>query len=347
MKKLSVAITALMLSALMLASCAPKQDVSSQTQSSVPQSTSQETVQTPKTTFKIASLKGPTTMGVVKMMEDAEKGEARHNYEFNMYGAADEITPQLVKGDIDVAIVPANLASVLYNQTQGEIVTAGINNLGVLYMISSSDEVKTIADLKGKTIYTTGKGTTPEYILNYILDKNGLVVGTDVNVEYKSEATEVASMLNVSGENSIAMLPQPYVTTYLMQNEGFKVVLDMNKEWEAVSPDSAIVTGVLVARKAFIDENKAAFDEFLQDYEKSCAYTNENIEAASQLVVKYEIVPKAPIAQKAIPMCNIAYIGGDEMKSMINGYLEVLFNQNPKSVGGKLPDDAFYYMPQK
>lgn len=293
--------------------------------------------------LRIAGLKGPTTMGLVELMDSADKGEARHDYQVTMYGTADEIAPQLIKGDIDVALVPCNLASVLYNKTEGAVQVAAINTLGVLYVVTNGDGISSVADLKGKTIYSTGKGTTPEYVLNYVLSQNGLTVGTDVTVEYLSEATEVAAAMESAGEGAVAMLPQPYVTTLQMQNENVKVALDMTEEWNKVSPDSALVTGVAVVRKEFAEANPAAFEEFLEDYASSVDFVNSNVEAAAELVAGYEIVPKAPVAQKALPECNITFITGSEMKEKVSGYLQVLYDQAPDSVGGTMPDDAFYY----
>ncbi len=219
-----------------------------------------------RTAIRVASLKGPTTMGMVKLMSDREAGSTLHDYEFNMYGTADEIVPLLINGSVDVALVPANLASVLYNKTDGALQVAAINTLGVIYVVESGDTIKSIEDLRGKTIYSTGKGTTPEYALNYILMQNGMEPGKDVTVEFKSEATELAVMLS-GAENTIAVLPQPYVTTVQMQNDKVRVALSLTEEWDKVSSDSGMVTGVLLVRKEFAEANKAAFDEFLGEYQ--------------------------------------------------------------------------------
>lgn len=314
--------------------------------SSVPEETSSATPeQTPaaRTTFRIASLKGPTTMGLVGLMDDAAGGRARHDYRVTMHGTADEIAPQLLQGQTDIALVPCNLASVLYNKTEGAIAVAAINTLGVLYVVTTSDEIKSVADLAGKTIYTTGKGTTPEFALNYVLAQNGLVPGKDVTVEFMSEATEVLAAMQLSGGYPIAMLPQPYVTTAQMQMEGLHTALDLTEEWDKVSPDSALVTGVVVVRREFAEQNPDALREFLEDYKASTEFVNADTDAAAALVAQYEIVPREEIAKKALPACNITFLSGAPMKEKISGYLQVLFDQNPQSVGGALPDDAFYY----
>lgn len=295
-----------------------------------------------KATIQIAGMRGPTTMGMVKLMEDSANGETLQDYQVTMYGTADEIVPKLIQGEIDLAAVPANLASVLYNQTEGAVQVLAINTLGVLYMVETGDTITTVEDLRGKTIYTTGKGTTPEFVLTYILQENGLTIGEDVTVEYFAEATEVAARL-AEAEDAVAMLPQPYVTAVQAQNETIRIALNMTEEWERVSTSGSLVTGVIVARTAFIEENPQAVQDFLAEYESSIHYVNTNVEDAADLVVQYEIVAAQPIAVKALPLCNITYIDGEDMQTKLGGYLEVLYNQNPQAVGGTLPDEAFYY----
>ncbi len=296
-----------------------------------------------RTAFRIASLKGPTTLGLMGLMDDAENGRARHDYQVAVHGTADEIAPQLLQGQIDIALVPCNLASVLYNKTEGAIEVAAINTLGVLYIVATSDEIKSVADLAGATIYTTGKGTTPEFALNYVLRQNGLTPGEDVTVEFMSEATEVLAAMQLSDGWPVAMLPQPYVTTAQMQMENLRVALDLTEEWDRVSPDSALVTGVVVVRREFAEQNPDALREFLEDYKASTEFVNANTDTAAALAVHYGIVPKEEVARRALPACNITFLDGAPMKEKIGGYLQVLFEQDPQSVGGVLPDDAFYY----
>ena len=356
-KRISVVMLALVLAMTLLAGCGSDKTQKETTSSIATGKDDKETVKNNEDNkdngtsftaedareYNIAMLKGPTAIGFVKAWDDSASSQTNDNnkYKVTVYGAADEITAGIVKGDIDIAAVPCNLASVLYNKTNGGIKVAAINTLGVLYMISTSDDISTVTDLKGKTIITTGQGTTPEYTLNYILEKNGLKPGEDVKIEYKSEATEVAAAMS-EATDAVAMLPQPYVTTVLAQNENMKIVLDMTKEWEKVS-DGSLVTGVVIVRNEVLEENKAAFDKFLADYMESIEYVNENVDDAAALVEKYDIF-KAAIAKKAIPYCNIRFKSGDEMKSDISSYLNVLFDADAKAVGGTLPDNAFYYV---
>jgi len=257
--------------------------------------------------------------------------------------AVDEVTPKIVQGQADIAAVPANLASVLYNNTKGGVQVLAVNTLGVLYIVERGDTVKSVDDLKGKTIFASGKGATPEYALNYILEENGLLDA--VNIEWKSEHTECVAALTAN-ENAIAMLPQPFVTTAQSKDSNIRIALDLTKEWDKLqagaTEPSALITGVVVARTEFVKEHPEAVAAFMEHYQASVEFVNANTQEAANLIEKYDIVPAA-VAVKALPYCNITFIEGAEMKDKLGGYLGVLFEQNPKSVGGALPGDEFYY----
>lgn len=324
-------------------STAVAESTAQETQTDVTESTAEET-QPVAADINIAVMTGPTAIGLVKVMKDNEDGAAANNYNFQVFGEATEISTGLVKGELDVACVPCNLASVLYNKTEGGIVVAGINTLGVLYIVETGNSIQSVSDLAGKTIYTTGQGTTPEYTLRYILSGNGIDPDSDVDIEFKSEAAEVVAALSENPE-SIAMLPQPYVTVAMNNNEQLHIALDITEEWEKLDSTSTVVTGVVVARKKWVDAHTDAFNAFLDEYPASAAYTNDNVDDAAALIEAFGIF-KAAIAKKAIPYCNVTFISGSEMKDKIGRYLAVLYEQNPASVGGKLPDDNFYYISQ-
>ncbi len=297
--------------------------------------------ETEKVTVRLAGLKGPTTMGMVKLLDEGEKGNTKNNYVFTMAGTADEITPKLLKGELDIAAIPANLGAVLNKNSNGEIKMLAINTLGVVYIVEKGcNTVNSLADLKGKTVYATGKGSTPEYVLRYLLDKNGLNPDNDVNIVWKSEPTEAVAQMSAQ-ENSIAMLPQPFVTVALNQIEGLRVAIDLNKEWEKSGADGKLVTAGLVVRNDFAKNNPEAVKAFIEEYKNSTDFINNNVDEASLLVEKYDIV-KSPIAKKAIPGCNIVCITGEEMRTSLEGYFQTLFEQNPKSLGGKMPEKDFY-----
>ena len=320
-------LTAMMLLLLSLAACANKPADAGASE---------------KGLVRLGGLKGPTSMGMVKLLQDAEDGKTQNEYQFQMAGSADELTPLLIKGELDVLAVPVNLGSVLYQKTEGKVQLLAVNTLGVIYIVENGETITDWASLKGKTILATGKGSTPEYALAYLLAQNGLDPEKDVTIDWKSEPTEVvAQMAKESGV--VAMLPQPYVTVAQTQVEGLRIALDLTKEWDALDNGSQLLTAGLIVRTEFAKENPGVIKTFLEEYAASTEYVNKNVEEAAALVEKYDIV-KAAVAKKAIPFCNIVCITGQEMKQKAMGYLEILSEQNPNAVGGKLPDEAFYYV---
>lgn len=293
--------------------------------------------------IRVGSLKGPTTLGILFLMDKAEKGETEDSYEFRMATGADELLPLMVQGNLDIALVPANVAAVLYQKTEGGVAVIDVNTLGVLYIVTGDDKIHSVTDLAGKTIYLTGMGTTPEASLRYVLSENGLTEG-DYTLEFKSEATEVAAVLAQDPE-AIGLLPQPFVTAALLQNENLKVALDLNEEWIKVQGEggSGMVTGVTVVRKAFLEEHPEAVKAFLKEHAESVNAINSDPDSGAALAVKAEIVAKEPIAKQAIPKCNIVCVTGGEMKTVLSGYLDVLEDFDPSMVGGQTPADDFYY----
>ena len=346
MKKLLSLLCVLSLSAALLAGCSTAGDAGTSETPGSSSTPSDVTEMADPIDVNVMALKGPTAMGMVEFMNEADSGTITdNNYPFNIPAATDEVSAALAQGTTDIAAVPANLASVLYNNTEGGVQVLAINTLGVLYIVESGDTVHSVEDLRGKTIYASGKGNTPEAALNYVLTQNGIAPSADVTIEWKSEQAECLSAL-MAEENAIAMLPQPFVTTAQAQSESLRVALDLTEEWDALQADSetpsTLVTGVVVARTTFVEEHPEVVSAFLDHYQESVDYVNSNVEEAAQLVGQYEIVT-AEVAQKALPECNIVFIEGAEMKEKLSGYLSVLFEQNPQSVGGALPDDAFYF----
>ncbi|WP_421741530.1 ABC transporter substrate-binding protein [Cellulomonas sp.] len=296
------------------------------------------------TTIRIASLKGPTTMGLVHLMDEVEAGAGAEDYQVTMYGTPDEVVPLVVQGEVDVALLPSNLAAVLYNKTlddDTQIQVAAITTLGVLDILEDGDTIHTIADLAGTTVYASGKGASPQYVLEHLLTSNGLDPATDLTIEYRSEHTEVAALLATT-PGAIALLPQPFATVVTTKDPSIRTALDLTDEWAEVDPDSELVTGVVVVRAAFVEEHPDAVAEFLTDYEASTRFTNEHPAEAAVLIAEAGIVPAAPIAEAAIPSSHITFIDGAELRSLLGGYLQVLFDADPASVGGSVPGDDFY-----
>ena len=300
---------------------------------------------TAATTIRIGSLKGPTTMGLVKLMSEADAGRGKQDYRVTMYGAPEELLDRVVKGEFDVSMLPSNLPAVLYNKlkgSDGQVQVAAINTLGVLELVQSGDSIKSIADLKGKTIYSVGKGGSPEYTLDYFLKSSGLDPATDVNIQFKSEATEVAAVL-AAKPDAIGLLPQPFATVVKVKNPAIHTAVSFTDEWAKLTSGSQAVSGVVVVNKLWAEKHRAAFNDFLTDYEASTKFTVTNPAESADLIFKAGITPSAEIALKALPACNITYIEGTKLKSLLNGYLKVLFDAEPASVGGTMPGDDLYY----
>ena len=301
-----------------------------------------------KPSINVTGIAGPTGVGLVQLMDADAKGESKCDYTFNLVSDPTEAVAAITKGAADIAAVPTNLASTLYKKTEGKVQVLAVNTLGVLYMMSNGPEVVSVGDLKGKTIYTSGQGANPEYILKYVLEKNGLDPTKDVTIKFVDDNDALVAAL-VTGEAQIAMVPEPKVTACMVQMKAAektpaKVVLNMTEEWDKVAGDeSALMMGCVIVRKEFLDKNAEAVKTFLQEYEASINAVKADVDAAAALCETYKVIPKAAIAKQAIPRCNLTFVKGAEMKTQLAGYLKVLFGYNPAAIGGAMPDDNFYY----
>lgn len=292
---------------------------------------------------RVGALKGPTTIGLLQLMAEAEAGNTEDTYAFTMAVGADELTPLLAKGELDIALLPANVAAVLYQRMESGIRVLDINTLGVLYVVSQNGDIGSMQDLRGRTIYLTGRGTTPDYVLQYLLEKHG-IAQEEVTLDYRAEAVEVAALL-AENPDAAGLLPQPFATAACAQNKALSVRLSLTEEWDRVQGEngSRLVTGVTVVRTEFLAENPEAVARFLEAHAVSAAYAQEQTAETAALCVKAEIIAREEVAEKAVPLCNIACITGEEMQQALSGYLSVLYELNPEAVGGSLPDNAFYY----
>lgn len=305
-----------------------------------------EPVQTPAvseepTTIRVGAMTGPTAMGMVKLMDESDKGESENKYEFSLQTEATAFAPALTKGEVDIAAVPANLASVIYNNTDGGIKVLSVIATGVLYIVERGESINSFADLAGKKLYATGEGATPEYALRYLLKANGLEGDKAPEIQWCADTTEALSYIS-SDANAIAMLPQPFVTAAQSKVSDLRIALNLDEQWQAVNDGASMATGVLVVRTEFAEKYPQQLEKFMQEYAASVKFVNENTEQAAQLVGNYGIV-KTPIAQKALPYCGICCLTGDALKTVLDGYLSVLYDMNPQSVGGALPGDGLYY----
>lgn len=290
-------------------------------------------------TVRVGSLKGPTTMGLVNLMADAENGETVGTYEFTMEADPSAIVSAFTAGDVDIAMIPSNLAATLYNKTEGNVSVIDINTLGVLYCVTGDESITSIEDLAGKTILSTGQGATPEYAIEYLCEQKGV---TDYTLEFHSEATEIAALLK-EDPSLIAILPQPFATAAQLQNDQLHEAFALTDVWSSVTSDSQLITGVTIVNNDFLAENPAAVVLFELEHAQSVQEINADPASGAELCVNYGIVEKAPLAQKAIPKCAISAIVDDEMETILSGYLQTLYDANPQSVGGVLPGEEFYY----
>ena len=291
--------------------------------------------------IRVITLAGPTGMGMAKLIDDNKNSKTEYNYEFTVSSDPQQVAPEVIKGNYDIAAVPVNLASTLFNKTEGKLKVAGINTLGVLYMLENGNTVNQVSDLKGKTIYATGQGSNPEFVLRYILQKNNIDPDKDVNIIFLTDHAELAAKLK-AGEVEIGMLPEPQVTVATMGNDKTRIALDLTEEWNKIS-EYKLVQGCIIVNNEFAEKYPEALKGFLDEYKNSVDYVNNTVEDAANLIEEAGIVPKAAIAKKAIPNCNICLVTGNEMKESVKQMLEVLFSFDTKSVGGKLPNEEFYY----
>jgi len=291
----------------------------------------------------VTVLSGTTGMGMAKLMSDSKDGKAALKYNFTVISDATQISAGIIGGSIDIAAVPTNLASTLYKKTNGGVQVLAINTLGVLYLIENGNTVTDIASLKGKTVYVPGQGTNPEYILKYVIEKNGMKVGEDVIFDYTYNSPDALSQAVSGGLANIALLPEPKVTVVKTQNKDLRTAIDLTAEWDKVAAKGSLVQGCIIARKEFVDAHKAEINAFLDEYKASVEYIDTNLDDASEKIASAGILPKAQIAKAAIPNCNIIYAEGAEMKAALAEFYKILYSVEPKAIGGAIPADGLYY----
>ncbi len=296
-----------------------------------------------KADVKVTAIAGPTGIGLVKLMESQTYGTTANNYTFNVVSDPQQAVAAISNGSADIAAVPTNLASTLYKKTGGKVQVLAVNTLGVLYMLENGNSIQSVADLRGKTIYTSGQGANPEYILRYVLEKNGLDPDKDVKIEFVADNDTLGTLV-INGTAKVAMVPEPKVSACRVQNGAINTALNMTDEWDKVADgNSKLMMGCVIARKEFAEANPAAVKAFLKEYEASINDIKADAQTAAQLCVNYNIIPKLQIAYKAIPNAGLTFVTGADMKAQLGGYLKVLFDYNPSAIGGALPADDFYY----
>lgn len=286
--------------------------------------------------FHIAALNGPTGMGIAKLMQDNNP-----NYKVSLYQSPDDIVGKIVSGEIQVACVPSNLAAVLYKKTEQGILLLGTNTLGTLYMVENGESVTSLDDLKGKTIVASGKGSTPEYVLDELLLSAGIDPEKDVTINFLANHTDVVTEV-VANEGTIALLPQPHVTIATTKNEKVHIALDLNEAW-VNEKGAELPMGVIIASRAFVMNNKKQVEKFLEDYAASVKFVNENVDEAAKIILEQGILANEEVAKQAIPYCHIVYKNAVDSKADLETFYTILKNVNPQAIGGDLPGEDFYY----
>lgn len=342
--KKAAALVCLALLCTLLFGCSAGGDPSSSgsTTTTAPDSTTTTGEPADSTTANVYGLVGPTGVGMANLMKQTDDGTAEGNYAFQLASSPDEVVAKIAKGEADIAAVPSNLAATLYQKTSGNVKLLAVSTLGVLYMLENGETIQSVEDLRGKTIYSTGQGSNPEYVLRYVLAQNGIDPDQDVTIEFVEQNEELATLM-VSGKATVAMVPEPLATTIQTKNADVRVALSMTEEWDALDSGSQLIMTGVIVRSDFLEEHPSVVETFLREYEASIEATKTDVSGSAQLCEDYGIIASKAIAEQAIPRCNLTYIAGAEMKEKISGYYQVLFDANPASIGGAMPDDAFYY----
>ena len=289
-------------------------------------------------------LPGPSALGSLGLMSEAAEGNTQNTYNIQILGSPEEVVPMIVQGNVDIAAVPTNMASVLHNNPNVDVTVLGLSTMGVLHIVDTTGEIVTMADLTGRTVHLSGLGAAPEFVFNYVLRQNGLEPNVDVILEFVAEQPQIAALM-AEGIAEIALLPEPFATTVTMQNENAVHALDLTQEWNMVQPDYGLVMTAIIVRSDFLAENPGAVNIFMTEYAQSVQFVNGNVEVAAQLAVDFGVIPNPAIAAAAIPRSNQVFITGAQMQSYMAGYLGVLYAELPASIGGAMPNEAFYFIP--
>lgn len=296
-----------------------------------------------RTAVRVAALKGPTGVGMVGLMKAQQDGRAVNSYTFTVTDSPEDVVAKVASGDVDIAAVPTNLAATLYAKTSGGVRMLAVNTLGVMYIVEDGESIHDLRDLAGKTIHATGQGSNPEYVLRFLLQRNGIDPDSDVRIVFASEHDELATLV-ASGEAKIALLPEPFVTTVTTKNPKVRVASDLTAEWaKAVTDGSQLMMGGVIARSDFVATRPQAVTDFLTEYRASINLALTDTDGTAALCEQFGIIPSAAVARRALPRLGLSYLDGDAMKAGLQGYFKVLYDAKPESVGGALPDSGFYF----
>lgn len=294
----------------------------------------------------VGLIMGPPSMGMGWFINEAKEENTYNNFNFEVGGVDyTALASKFNTGDYDIIHCPSNVGAILYNNTdlKEEAVVADIGNLGLLYIMTTDPSVQSMQDLQGRNVYSIGEGGPPEYTMGYLLEQEGL---TDVNMSFKSTPFEVLNLLQ-DEENSIALLPQPFVEVAKLLVPGINTPIDITQEWDSLDLENGAesVTTITIVRKSFLEEHEEAVVEYLNMCKASVDYCLTNPKEAAAWTDEFETFLNGEVAEAAMPYVNMCAITGNEMKDKLSGFLQIMYDYNPDAVGGAMPDDDFYYIP--
>ena len=294
----------------------------------------------------VGLIMGPPSMGMGWFINEAKEGNTYNNFNFEVGGVDyTALASKFNTGDYDIIHCPSNVGAILYNNTdlKEEAVVADIGNLGLLYIMTTDPSVQSMQDLQGRNVYSIGEGGPPEYTMGYLLEQEGL---TDVNMSFKSTPFEVLNLLQ-DEENSIALLPQPFVEVAKLLVPGINTPIDITQEWDSLDLENGAesVTTITIVRKSFLEEHEEAVVEYLNMCKASVDYCLTNPKEAAAWTDEFETFLNGEVAEAAMPYVNMCAITGNEMKDKLSGFLQIMYDYNPDAVGGAMPGDDFYYIP--
>ena len=296
--------------------------------------------------IRLGVLNGPSCIPAGYLLDEQAPVKGA-TVSFEKFADPQALLPKMLKGEIDIGFLPANVAAKVYNSSNGAILCCAITGNGNLSLITTDASVKSLADLKGKTVAVAGQGATPEYMFRYLLAKNGIEADSPdgVTLDYSIPTAQIAAQL-ISGKIEYAVVPEPFATVAQTKSDKVMVAVDFQAEYEKFAGKGKIYPlTVMVVTKDFAKKNSKLLKAFLSAYETSYKYTINNPQEAGALCEKFELGLAAAIVTKSIPKANYVYIASSNSKTKdkVEELLNIFLEFEPSSIGGKLPDKGFYF----
>jgi NitT/TauT family transport system substrate-binding protein len=293
----------------------------------------------------VESLRGPTGLGIAKLAGDNPILPGDFDVEYRFSSAPDVTVSNVLSGEADIAALPTNVAARLYSAGVPYRILA-VNTLGVLYIVSTDPAIEDLGDLEGRELLVSGRGANPDIILRALLEGRGIDPDEDLAIRYANH-TEAAQLL-LSGREQSALLPEPFVTRVLQQSPGARIAVDIQEEWQRqLGAGSTIGLGCIVVHNRLVEEEPAFVATFLEEYLASVEWVRSNPEQAGPIVEELGVGFTAEEAREAIPRANLVGLFGVEAYRAIDPYFRALYAFDPASLGGSLPGQDLFVMPDE